>query len=166
MPAPAVPVGCVRGKGGQLLQCVFHGFGDQGWRSEVLTAMNHPMGDQFKTIPEWLEGWCQPALEHLLQVVAGVEVAVLLPGAGPGVVHQGRFETGTAEVDDEAELAHLRTSQVISTLSGSTDQMFRQYSVMDRSEEKKPVRAVFSSDIRFQCIRSLQARLTASWART
>ena len=57
---------------------------------------------------------------------------------------------------------YQRISQLISTLRGATFQMLLQYSEMDRSDEKKPVRAVFSTDIRFQCIRSVQARLTAS----
>ena len=45
-----------------------------------------------------------------------------------------------------------RASQVISKLSGSTFQMFWQYSLIERSEEKKPERAVFSTDMRCQCI--------------
>ena len=108
---------------------------------------------------------CQPGFEDVLQHVIRGQAAALMPKKSPGGIHQGRLEAGTAQIDHQAEVIHQRTSQVISTLSGSTLQMLLQYSLMDRSEEKKPVRAVLSSDIRFQCIRSVQARLTASWAR-
>ena len=73
----------------------------------------------------------------------------------------GCFQAGNcpaeAKIDDQAEGGYPSTSQVISTLRASTFQMFLQYSAIERSEEKKPVRAVFSSDIRFQCMRSVQA---------
>ena len=105
---------------------------------------------------------CQPGVEYLLQHVIRGQAAALMPKKSPGGIHQGRLEAGTAQIDHQAEIRHQRTSQVISTFSGSTAQMLLQYSLIERSEEKNPVRAVFSSDIRFQCIRSLQAWLTAS----
>ena len=123
------------------------------------------MTDQAHLLAMGFQFRCQPALQHLVEGFIRSNAAAAVPGGGPGGIHQGRLEAGTAEIDDQAEVGHQRTSQVISTFRASTFQMFWQYSAMERSEEKKPVRAVFSSDMRFQCIRSVQARLTASWAR-
>jgi len=154
-----------RRQGDQLLQGGFHLGCDPGGGREALAAMDHAVTNQGHLLTMGFQGWGQPAVQHRFKRFIRSHTAAAVPGAGPGGIHQGRLEAGTAEVDHQRQIAHQRTSQVISTLRGSTFQMFLQYSPMDRSEEKNPVRAVFSSDMRFQCMRSVQARLTASWAR-
>ena len=69
-----------RGEGDQLLKGGFHVRTDQGWRGEAFAAVHHPMGDQRNGMPEWFEGWCEPVLEHLGQVVLGFKLTVVLPG--------------------------------------------------------------------------------------
>ena len=149
----------------QLLEPAFHLGGDQRRRREPFPAMHHAMANALQPLTVGCDRRQQPTVEHLLQNFVLGQAASLMPKKSPGGIHQGRLEAGTAQIDHQAEIRHQRTSQVISTFSGSTAQMLLQYSLIERSEEKNPVRAVFSSDIRFQCIRSLQARLTASCAR-
>ena len=131
-------------------------------RDEPFAAMDHPVDRSDNPLAKGLQCGREPVAEHVFQRLIGGDAAAAMSGSGPGGIHQGRLEAGAAEVDDQGKIGHQRTSHVISTFSGSTFQMFRQYSAMERSEEKKPVRAVLSTDIRFQCIRSVQARLTAS----
>ena len=154
------------GRGDQTLQGGLDVGSDQRWCGEVFPAMHHPVTDQINLLPERLQGRSEPVVEHLIERLIGGDAAPAVPWEGPGGVHQGRLQAGATEIDHQREMGHQRTSQVISTFRGSTFQMLLQYSAMERSEEKKPVRAVFSTDIRFQCIRSVQARLTASWALT
>ncbi len=57
------------------------------------------------------------------------------------------------------------TGQLIVSEKDFTFQIRSAYSLMARSEEKKPLRAVFSSDSRVQRPRSAHVPLMASWAR-
>jgi len=53
-----------------------------------------------------------------------------------------------------------------STGIGPTFQMFSLYSLMARSDENRPMRAVFRMDIRHHCPASRQARSTCAWHAT
>ena len=139
---------------------------DQRWGREVLASMHQPMANALDVLAMLVQFWCQPVIQDGTDGLLWSPFAVALPYRGPCGIHNSRFKTGTTQIDDKDVLRHQRMSQLISTLRGSTFQMLLQYSAMERSDEKKPVRAVLSTDIRFQCMRSVQARLTASWAWT
>ena len=128
--------------------------------------MHHPMANEHDLLAMLFKLWRKPLIQDLTNRLIWSPFAVAVPNGDPCGIHKSRFETGTTQIDDEDGVPHQRTSQLISTLRGSTFQMLLQYSAMERSDEKKPVRAVLSTDIRFQCMRSVQARLTASWAWT
>ena len=139
---------------------------DQRRGRESLSPVDHTVAHQGDGVASAVEGRSKLLVKDGIEGFTVTATVVGLPDPCPGRVHQGGLETGAAEVDDEGKPRHQRTSQLISTLRGSTFQMLLQYSAIERSEEKKPVRAVLRTDMRFQCMRSVQARLTVSWALT
>ena len=77
-------------------------------------------------------------------------------------IHQSNSQPGTAALCGSVQ----EPQPAGSTGIGPTFQMFSLYSLMARSDENRPMRAVFRMDIRHHCPGSRQARSTCAWHAT
>ena len=181
-------------QGTESFEVLQHAGIDGRWCGEAFAAMHDAVADAGDPGPPGLQLWLQPLLQLLVQSTVldfqsirrlRVERQLVLPQpfracarvwgrpAGRAAGEQSRLEARAAHVEHQGQpvshggrIGSVQSSrlQVIVTGNGSARQIRSAYSRIERSEEKKPLRALLSSDMRFQAPRSAQAWLTRSWA--